>query len=145
MFFFVFFVFFSMKTTPHNMITNKLQKTTKVELTLQSLLIDYKRLQKSDLHIQSLVIDYKRLQKVGHRLQSLLIDYKRLHYIGHPLEKFVVSAFWRLQQCVVCFSDMYFVVSWTIYMFMGIWLKDSDELTACHCCIIVLVSCSSCL
>jgi hypothetical protein len=113
--------------------TNRLQMTTKARKFPN-------RLQKTTNvahRLQSLVIEYKRLQKVRHRLQSLLIDYKRLHYIGHPLEKFVVSAFWRLQKCVVCFSDMCFVVSLTMYMFMGIWLKDSDYLTPCHCCIIV--------
>jgi hypothetical protein len=28
---------------------------------------------------------------------------------------------------------------------MLVWLKDSHDLTPCHCCIIVLVSCSNCL
>jgi hypothetical protein len=36
-----------------------LQKTTKVRLRLQSLLIDYKKV---GLRLQSLLIDYKRLQ-----------------------------------------------------------------------------------
>ena len=33
----------------------------------------------------------------------------------------------------------------TMYRFKGIWLKDWDDLTSYHCCIFVLISCSSCL
>ena len=43
-----------------------------------------KAFKKSD-RLQSLLIDYKRLQNVGHRLQSLLIDYKRLQNVGPRL------------------------------------------------------------
>ena len=50
-------------------------------------IIDSSRLQKRHwsttkvrYRLQSILTDYKRLQKVGHRLQSLLIDYKSWTY-----------------------------------------------------------------
>ena len=55
-------------------IADRLQKTTKVGLTLQSLLINYK----SQTQTKNLIDGLQKTTKVGHRLQSLLKDYKRL-------------------------------------------------------------------
>ena len=45
---------------------------------LQSLVIDYKRSQKSDIDYKLYWWAIKKTTKVGLRLQSLLTDYKRL-------------------------------------------------------------------
>ena len=124
--------------------SSRLQKhhwsTTKARYRLQSLLTDYKRLQKVRHRLQSLLIDYKswtyttkytnrikdnksltyttkftnRLQKTTKftdRIQKLDL---RLQNLLIPSTRQVCSVrFLRLQRFVVHFSDMWFVVSLT--------------------------------
>ncbi|KIJ95908.1 hypothetical protein K443DRAFT_108094, partial [Laccaria amethystina LaAM-08-1] len=70
--------------------TDRLQK-----ITVQSLLLYYKRLQKSDIDYKFSHIDYK----VGHRLQKVVVS-------TYFITKVCSVRFLTLQKCGVCFSDI---------------------------------------
>ena len=58
--------------------TDRLLMTTKVGLKLQSLMIDYRWLQKSDLDYKVHWYDHKWLQKLDLEYKVYWYDYKRL-------------------------------------------------------------------